>query len=78
MNNFTLYDLSVMANAIEHQRKLAQDDYAQRMNHLDRISAKLRQQIDKLTTEKAEHLTERGFFVAPCDDERNEEETDYE
>ena len=78
MNNFTLYDLSVMANAIEHQRKLAQDDYAQRMAHLDRISAKLRQQIDKLTTEKAEHLTERGFFVGLRDDERNEEETDHE
>ena len=78
MNNFTLYDLSVMANAIEHQRKLAQDDYAQHMNHLDRISLRLRQQIDKLTAEKAEHLTERGFFVGLRNDEADKEDESYE
>lgn len=76
MNNFTLYELSTLANAIEKQRKMAQDDYAQQINHLDRISLKLRQQIDKLTEEKAEHLTERGFFVGLRDDEAtNEEDT---
>lgn len=68
MNNFTLYDLSVMANAIEHQRKLAQDDYAQRMNHLDRISGKIRQQIESLEGTKHEELRERGFFGEPLDD----------
>jgi hypothetical protein len=71
MNNFTLYELSTMANAIEQRRKSVQDDYSQQMNHLDRISLKLRQQIDNLTEEKAEHLTERGFFVGLRDDEAN-------
>jgi hypothetical protein len=71
MSNFTLYELSTIANAIERQRKAAADDYAQQMNHLDRISLKLRQQIDKLVEDKAEHLTERGFFVGLRDDEAN-------
>lgn len=67
MNNFSLYDLSALANAIEHERKLAQSDYAQRMNHLDRISLKLRQQIDQLTADRANELEERGFFETPYD-----------
>ena len=62
MNNFSLFELSVMANAIEHQRKLASDEYTQRMNYLDRISHKIRQKIDALETNKSEELRERGFY----------------
>ena len=68
MNNFSLFELSVVANAIEHQRKLANDEYTQRMNYLDRISRKIRQQIDVLENSKSEELRERGFFGEPLDD----------
>ena len=68
MNNFSLFELSVVANAIEHQRKLANDEYTQRMNYLDRISHKIRQQIDVLENSKSEELSERGFFGEPIDD----------
>lgn len=69
MNNFSLFELSVMANAIEHQRKLANDEYTQRMNYLDRISRKIRQQIDVLETSKSEELRERGFYEEGTVDE---------
>ena len=59
---FTLFDLSVIANAIEHQRKLATDEYHNRMQYLDRISQKVRQRIDAMEANKAEHLSEKGFF----------------
>ena len=69
MNNFSLFELSVVANAIEHQRKLANDEYTQRMNYLDRISRKIRQQIDVLETNKSEELSERGFYEEGTVDE---------
>ena len=59
---FTLFDLSVIANAIEHQRKLATDEYNARMQYLDRISRKVRQKIDTMEANKSEHLSEKGFF----------------
>ena len=62
MSNFSLFELSVVANAIEHQRKLAKDEYVDRMNYLDRISEKIRRQIDSLEGVKAEELRERGFY----------------
>ena len=62
MPNFSLYELSIMANAVEHQRKLAMDDYVQRCNALDRISSKIRAQIDSLRGEKSEFLRERGYY----------------
>ena len=67
---FTLFELSVMANAVEHQRKLATDEYTDRMRYLDRISSKIRQQINDLETRKTEELSERGFCdEVPSDDE---------
>lgn len=71
MPNFSLYELSVMANAIEHQRKLATDEYVQRCNALDRISNKIRAQIDSLRSEKSEFLRERGYYDEILED--NEE-----
>lgn len=62
MSNFTLYDLSILANAVEHERRIAKDDYVQRMATLDRISQKLRQEIDSLEGEKYDELRERGFY----------------
>lgn len=62
MSNFSLFELSVMANAIEHQRKLAKDEYVDRMNYLDRISEKIRRQIDSLEGVKTDELRERGFY----------------
>lgn len=62
MQDFTLYDLSMLANAVEHQRKLANDEYAARMNSLDRLSGKIRARIDVLETSKTEELRERGFY----------------
>jgi hypothetical protein len=69
MNNFSLFELSVVANAIEHQCKLANDEYTQRMNYLDRISRKICQQIDVLETNKSEELSERGFYEEGTVDE---------
>lgn len=66
---FTLFELSVMANAIEHQRKLAKDEYVDRMTYLDRISEKLRRQIDSLEGVKAEELRERGFYEEAINNE---------
>ena len=69
MSNFSLFELSVMANAIEHQRKLAKDEYVDRMTYLDRISEKIRHQIDSLEGVKAEELRERGFYEEVIDNE---------
>lgn len=69
MSNFSLFELSVMANAIEHQRKLANDEYTQRMNYLDRISSKIRQQIESLEGAKHKELRERGFYEEAIDHE---------
>ena len=69
MSNFSLFELSVMANAIERQRKLAEDEYVQRTNYLDRISRKIRQQIDSLEGTKSEELRERGFYEEAIDNE---------
>ena len=68
MPNFSLFELSVMANAIEHQRRLAKDEYIGRMNYLDRICDKIRQQIDSLEGTKADDLRERGFYD-DCEEE---------
>ena len=38
------------------------------MNYLDRISGKIRQQIESLEGTKHEELRERGFFGEPLDD----------
>ena len=62
MNNFTLFDLSVMANAIEQQRKKVTQEYGDRMQALDRISVKIRNQIDVLEQKKRDELAERSFF----------------
>lgn len=62
MNNFTLFDLSVMANAIEQQRKKVTQEYGDRMQALDRIFVKIRNQIDVLEQKKRDELAERSFF----------------
>lgn len=62
MPNFTLFELCVLANAVEKQRSLAKDEYVQRMQSLDRISRKLAQQIDSLKGEKHVEYRERGFY----------------
>lgn len=62
MDNFSYFDLCVMATAIDYQRKLAREDYEERMKQLDRITEKIRQRLDDLSSDKAECLSERGFF----------------
>ena len=69
MSNFSLFELSVVANAIEHQRKLAKDEYVDHMTYLDRISEKIRRQIDSLEGVTAEELRERGFYEEAIDNE---------
>ena len=62
MNSFTLYDLSVLANAVEQQRKKVIQEYEDKMKGLDRISVKIRNQIDALNDKKCAELSERDFF----------------
>lgn len=71
---FSLYDLSTIALAIEHQRDLARDEYNERLRHLDKLSRIVRQCIDEYTTEKKAELEERGFF----DEAPEEPECDFE
>lgn len=58
-DQLTLYDLSVLTNAVERQRKRVTDEYVDKVNDLDRISAKLRQMIDALQSEIGDELRER-------------------
>ena len=58
-DQLTLYDLSVLANAVERQRKRVTDEYVDKVNDLDRISAKLRRMIDALQSEIGDELRER-------------------
>ena len=62
MNRFTLYELSIMTNAIERQRQSVVTEYTDKMNALEGISRKLRVHIDALQRKKTEELEERGFF----------------
>lgn len=62
MNSFTLYDLSVLANAVEQQRNKVTQEYEDKMKGLDRISDKIRNQIDALNDKKRAELSERDFF----------------
>lgn len=58
-DQLTLYDLSVLTNAVERQRKRVTDEYVDKVNDLDRISAKLRRMIDALQSEIGDELRER-------------------
>ena len=58
-DQLTLYDLSVLANAVERQRKRVTDEYVDKVNDLDRICAKLRRMIDALQSEIGDELRER-------------------
>lgn len=69
MPNFSLYELSILANAVEKQRTIAKDEYVQRMNALDRIDQKLRREIDSLNGVIHEELRERGFYEEGFHDE---------
>lgn len=62
MPNFTLYELSVLANAVQQQRSAVTEEYLSKVQPLDRIDKKLRQEIDSLKGVISEELTERGFF----------------
>ena len=62
MDKFSLYELSIMINAIERQRRSAMDEYVDKMNALDGICRKLRLRIDAVQEKKTEELAERGFF----------------
>ena len=62
MNSFTLYDLSVLAHAVDQQRKKAMQEYKDRMEALDRLSDKIRNHIDTLNNSKCAELHERDFF----------------
>lgn len=68
MKKFTLYELSVIANAIEHQRQVAVDEYMQRYKSLNLISDKLRQAMDALREEERQEYAERNAFDIPCND----------
>lgn len=70
MYEFTLYDLSALALAVEKQKQVARDEYADKMRALDHLSDKIRQHIDALQATKKEELAERGFY--------NEEEPFYD
>lgn len=56
---FTLYELSVLANALERQRKRCTDEYTDRMAELDRISKKLRYMIYAANEDISELLREK-------------------
>lgn len=62
MSNFTLYDLSMLALAIERQKKAAKAEYEERVAALDRLSAKLQREVDAVQSAKSAELEERGFF----------------
>lgn len=63
MPNFTLYELSVLANAVQQQRSAVTEEYLSKVQPLDQIDKKLRQEIDSLKGVISEELVERGFFV---------------
>lgn len=63
---FTLFDLSTIAVAIENQRKIALEEYNDKVDHLDRLSQIVRREIDSLSEAKRVERAERDFSDFCC------------